>query len=67
MLNPCVAVCTGLLASLTWAVKLETPTVVGVPVIAPLVELSVRPAGRLPLQSTRRYGSVPPLAANVAE
>lgn len=44
-----VAVWTGLLASLTRAVKLKDPAVLGVPVMAPLEVLSVRPVGRDPL------------------
>ena len=35
--------------STTFAVKLKVPGVVGVPVIAPVLALKVRPAGRLPL------------------
>lgn len=35
-----------LAVSLTWAVKLNEPAVVGVPVIAPVDELSESPAGR---------------------
>ena len=67
MLKALVAVCTGLLASLTWTVKLEAPADAGVPVIAPLAPLSVRPAGKDPLAIDQVYGSVPPLAASVAE
>ena len=44
-----VAVCIGLLASLTRAIKLNVPAAVGVPVMAPLEELSARPVGRDPL------------------
>jgi hypothetical protein len=35
--------------STTWAVKLNEPAVVGVPVIAPVVEFSVNPGGNDPL------------------
>ena len=35
--------------STTFAVKLNVPAVVGVPVMAPVLVFSVRPAGRLPL------------------
>ena len=35
--------------STTWAVKLNVPAVVGVPVMAPVDVLSDRPAGRAPL------------------
>ena len=62
MLSDLVAVWMGLPASLTWAVKLTVPVAVGVPVMAPLVELSVRPAGRDPLVIDQVYGVVPPLA-----
>jgi hypothetical protein len=34
--------------STTWAVKLNVPAVVGVPVIAPVVEFNVNPAGSEP-------------------
>ena len=67
MLRALVALCTGLLASLTWTVKLKVPATVGIPVIAPLVPLSVRPVGKDPLAIDQVYGSVPPLAASVAE
>jgi len=36
-------------ASTTFAVKLNVPAVVGTPVMAPVLEFNVRPAGRLPL------------------
>ena len=35
--------------STTFAVKLNVPAVVGVPVMAPVLAFNVRPAGRLPL------------------
>ena len=34
--------------SVTWAVKLDVPAVVGVPLIAPEVAFKVRPIGKLP-------------------
>jgi hypothetical protein len=37
--------------STTWAMKLYVPAVVGVPVIAPVEALSVRPGGSEPLGS----------------
>jgi hypothetical protein len=40
--------------------------VVGVPLIAPLLELMDRPGGVVPLQ-LQVYGVVPPLAVQVAE
>jgi len=39
------------LLSITWTVKLDVPAVVGVPLIAPEVAFSVRPAGKLPLMT----------------
>jgi hypothetical protein len=39
---------TGLLLSLTLAVKVNVPFAVGVPEIAPVVAARVNPAGRLP-------------------
>jgi hypothetical protein len=44
-----VAVWTGEEESVTCTVKFEVAAVVGVPVIAPVLELSVRPAGKLPV------------------
>jgi hypothetical protein len=67
MLRPLVAVCIGFPASVTWALKLKVPAAVGVPAIAPLSGLSVRPGGRDPLAINQAYGVVPPLAVNVAE
>jgi len=46
MLNDCVAVCA--VESVTFAVKLNDPAVVGVPEIVPLAVASVRPAGNAP-------------------
>jgi hypothetical protein len=65
-LNALVAFCTGLLASLTRAVKFAVPAAVGVPVNAPLFGLSVTPAGNVPLVTDQLYGRVPPLPVNVA-
>ena len=39
------------LLSIAWAVKLDVPAVVGVPLIAPEVAFNVRPAGKLPLMT----------------
>ena len=66
MLSALFVVCTELLASLTLPVKVNSPTVVGVPVMAPPL-VSVKPGGRAPLASDHMYGAVPPLAVNVAE
>src|SRR6204780_5092191 len=54
-----VPVATTPLASLTWIVKV--PAAVGVPVIAPVVALSVRPAGSVPVATENVYGAVPPV------
>src|SRR5882762_7535908 len=64
ILNPRAAVCTGLLESVTWTVKLPVPTVVGVPVICPLAD-TVKPAGRLPDCNDQLYGVVPPAAVRL--
>jgi len=49
MLNDWVAVCAvGAVESVTFAVKLNDPVVVGVPEIVPLAAASVRPAGKAP-------------------
>ena len=55
----------GLLESVTVTVKLEVPTAVGLPVMAPVVSFSVSPAGRVPVVTVQLYGDVPPLAASV--
>ena len=47
-------------------VNVETPTAVGVPLIAPLEELKPRPAGSEPLLTLHVIGAVPE-AANVSE
>lgn len=49
MLNDFAAVCgVGAVESVTLAVKLNDPAVVGVPEIVPLAAASVRPAGNAP-------------------
>ena len=66
MLNDFVAVCAvGAVESVTLAVKLNDPAVVGVPEIVPLAAASVRPAGNAPALTLQLYGVVPPLAAKV--
>ena len=52
--------------SCTVAVKLEVPATVGVPLMAPVLALSVRPAGSEP-EVDQLYGGCPPLAEIVAE
>ncbi len=51
--------------SVTLAVKLEVPEVVGVPVMAPVEATRDSPAGRLPEASAHVRGAVPPAAAMV--
>ncbi len=67
-LNAFVAVCAvGEVESVTMAVKLKEPAVVGVPEIAPLEADNVRPAGNAPALMLQLYGVVPPVAAKVVE
>ena len=47
------------------AVKLNVPEVVGVPVIAPVDALRVRPAGREPELMEKVYGDSPPPATRL--
>ena len=47
--------------SVTLTVKENGPAEVGVPVMAPVVVLSVRPAGSAPVAMAKVYGAVPPL------
>jgi hypothetical protein len=47
-------------------VKLLVPAALGVPVMAPLLELSIRPEGRLPKMVDQVYGVAPPLALKLA-
>ena len=54
-----------LTVSVALAVKLDVPAVVGVPVIAPVDELSDRPAGRVPDEMDQARAPVPPVAARV--
>ena len=64
-LTDCVS--TGLLASVILNVSGELFTAtVGVPAIAPVLALSDRPAGNVPLVSDQVYGVVPPVAMSVA-
>ena len=52
--------CGGVLLSRTRMVKLETPVVVGVPLMVPAA--SVSPAGRVPVMTDQLYGARPPAA-----
>ena len=45
-------------------VNVNVPTVVGDPVMAPVVGLSVRPVGSAPLDTANVYGAVPPVAVS---
>jgi len=66
MFNGLVAVCWGLPASLSWAVKLKLPAAVGVPAITPLLDKrQARGQGSVVIDQV--YGRVPPPAASVAE
>jgi hypothetical protein len=67
MLSDLVVVSGGVLESLTCAVKLKLPVALGVPEIAPVVGLSVKPDGSEPLAKDHVYDGVPPLAVRVAE
>ena len=52
------------LESTTWAVKVNVPAAVGVPVTAPVDALSVKPAGSEPLVIENVYGGMPPVATS---
>jgi hypothetical protein len=64
MLRAAVAV--WLAASWTLAVKVLVPEPVGVPVIAPVLALRIKPAGRVPERIDHVYGWVPPVAVKAA-
>jgi hypothetical protein len=66
--NDFVAVCApGDPLSVTRTVKFAVVAVVGVPLITPLEEESVRPAGSAPDETDHAYGGVPPVAAKLTE
>ena len=66
MLSAWEADCTGLLLSVTFTVKLTVPFgPVGVPLIAPVLELRLKPAGRLPTLREYVSGAKPPVATTV--
>src|SRR5208283_5697669 len=67
MLNALLAICWGLPTSLTRAVNVKVPVLVGVPVMVPLAALSANPPGRDPLAIDQVYGVVPPVAETAAE
>ena len=63
-----LAVFAGTLASVTLKVSaVPDAAVVGVPVIDPVDEFSVRPLDNVPEVSDQLYGVVPPEASNDAE
>ena len=49
MLSGALAVAGGVSESATCTVKFEVPTVVGVPVIAPVLAFKCKPSGNVPL------------------
>jgi hypothetical protein len=51
--------------STTWAVKLNVPEVLGVPVIAPVEVFKVKPAGNEPVVIENVYGATPPEATRL--
>src|SRR5579864_6631051 len=53
--------------SLTWAVKVNGPAVVGVPEITPVAVSRTKPEGRLPEMIENEYGGTPPPATNCEE
>lgn len=57
-----LAVCGVGLESFAWIVKLNVPVVVGIPVIAPVEEFRLRPAGKNPEATLQAYGVTPPVA-----
>ena len=67
MLRFAVAVfAVGVSESVTLTVKFAVPEAVGVPEMAPVAALSVKPTGKLPLVMVHEYGVMPPVACNVA-
>jgi hypothetical protein len=67
MLSCLLAVCgVGVLESVAVRVKSQVPAVVGVPVIAPVDELSDKPGGSVPTGTLQVMGGVPPETCRVA-
>ncbi len=52
--------------SVTFTVKSDTPSVVGVPAICPVDASSVRPAGNEPESMDQELGATPPTEPSVA-
>jgi hypothetical protein len=48
-------------------VIVEVPAAVGVPLTSPVVELSVKPAGKVPLVTANVFGEVPPVDVGAIE
>ena len=63
MVTSIALVVTAKAASVTWAVKLKLPEVVGVPLKTPAL-LSVKPAGAAPALTVQVFVPVPPVALN---
>ena len=61
MLKACVAVCAGLLLSVSLTLKLEVPLgPAGLPEITPVAPLIPSPAGKAPALMAKVYGVSPP-------
>lgn len=68
MLKAFVAVCAeGEVESVTLAVKLNEPDVVGVPEIVPVAAAKASPPGNAPELMLQLYGVVPPVAWIIVE
>ena len=66
MESGCVAMSCREDESVTCAVNVNVPVVVGFPEINPVVVFKVRPVGKLPTEIAQVYGKVPPEASRVA-
>jgi hypothetical protein len=62
-----VRVAVALDASVTRTMKEVEPSTLGVPLMVPLPESSVSPAGSVPLAIAQEYGAWPPPAESVLE
>jgi hypothetical protein len=68
MVSVAVCVNAGELESITLKVSATAvAAAAGVPVIAPVAPLKVKPAGRVPAVNVHVYGDFPPLAASEPE
>jgi hypothetical protein len=59
--------CVGLPLSVTVAIKVDVPLVVGTPEMTPVDGVRVRLAGRLPEVIDHEYGALPPIAFRLCE